>query len=227
MDVCSFVYRWFDCLGKLVVLESGENPTLPVYGKLILYKPVNIVPDVSAVKIWGDDDVFKWFAIAQMTEPSSTQPTADPSTQAGIAPPAQELATFNNQAGTASPVSANTDISSASGYTVKGTLFDDGSITDSLDADPTGNVKGNLIGFVGIDSKVYNSSGKPFINNVSRDGQFAIYQTRISSQGTVGVEAARITDENYLLRGRTPVLVCTLGFSLSSIIFFGIMGGEE
>jgi Tc toxin complex TcA C-terminal TcB-binding domain/Neuraminidase-like domain len=33
-DICQWVYQWFECLGKLVVLESGEGPTLPIHGDL-------------------------------------------------------------------------------------------------------------------------------------------------------------------------------------------------
>ncbi|KAG4442597.1 hypothetical protein IFR05_001927 [Cadophora sp. M221] len=36
-DYAKFIYKWFDCLGKLVVLESGEGPTLPVYGFIVKY----------------------------------------------------------------------------------------------------------------------------------------------------------------------------------------------
>jgi Tc toxin complex TcA C-terminal TcB-binding domain/Neuraminidase-like domain/Salmonella virulence plasmid 28.1kDa A protein len=34
-EIAQFVYRWFDCLAKIVVLESGEGPTLPVRGLLV------------------------------------------------------------------------------------------------------------------------------------------------------------------------------------------------
>ena len=34
-DIAKFVYKWFDCLGKLIVLESGECPTLPVHGRIV------------------------------------------------------------------------------------------------------------------------------------------------------------------------------------------------
>ncbi len=34
-DYAKFVYKWFNCLGKIVVLESGEGPILPVYGFIV------------------------------------------------------------------------------------------------------------------------------------------------------------------------------------------------
>lgn len=34
-DISSWVYRWFDCLADVIVLESGEGPTLPVSGRLV------------------------------------------------------------------------------------------------------------------------------------------------------------------------------------------------
>lgn len=34
-EISDWVHQWFECLGRLVVLESGEGPTLPVHGQLV------------------------------------------------------------------------------------------------------------------------------------------------------------------------------------------------
>jgi hypothetical protein len=45
------VYQWFNCLGKIVVLESGEAPTLPVSGLVVIYTPPPVVPKPPALAL--------------------------------------------------------------------------------------------------------------------------------------------------------------------------------
>ena len=46
-EICDWVHEWFECLGKLVVLESGEGPTLPVHGRVVFRPhPNDDGPDV-------------------------------------------------------------------------------------------------------------------------------------------------------------------------------------
>jgi hypothetical protein len=163
-DICSFVYRWFDCLGNLVVLENGENPTLPVYGRFKLYNPVVQVPVVPKV-------------VPKILPAEGTT------------------------------IKAVTHSSTNSDYTTKGTLFDDGTITDSITADPTGNVIGNIIGFVGIDSKVYNPDGTSLADGFKGQGELTVVLDTVIDHTPVALQVGVISEDGYLRQpeARQPV----------------------
>lgn len=154
-----FVYSWFDCLGKLVVLESGESPALPMYGKIVAYTTVVLGPEL----IFATNTIAIWVLILlRVCCPEQLYPQLYPE--------------------------------STNGFALKGTLFDDSNITNSIDANPVGNVRSNLVSFVGIDSKVYDISGKPSIKDSSHS-MVTMFQTKFTDNKTVTLQVGTISNK--------------------------------
>jgi len=51
------VYKWFDCLGRVVVLESGDIPTIPVWGLVLLVPRRDDNPSIAMAEDGEDSGI--------------------------------------------------------------------------------------------------------------------------------------------------------------------------
>ncbi|MEH2358568.1 neuraminidase-like domain-containing protein [Nostoc sp.] len=56
-DLRRWVYCYFEKIGKLIVLESGESPQLPIEGQLFKPQP-EPAPDVPKIRLLSEDELF-------------------------------------------------------------------------------------------------------------------------------------------------------------------------
>lgn len=218
-DIARFVYRWFDCLAKIVVLESGEGPTLPVRG-LLVQQPQQTtdapkVPKIMAAIAHGPQTAASSVAAssvaaatptaAETTTSSSSAATATRSAAStATAPPATTSSA--TPTATASSILPAATTSVGTGASIIGTLFADGTITDFAagSTSPTDissqSPQGNVLGSVAIDSKAYAQTGTPFMQQYQAQGPMYVVslQSDDASERTDSTPLAYFDTDSFL-----------------------------
>ena len=154
-EICKFVYTWFDCLAKIVVLESGEGPTLPVSGLLVLdAQPTRSPPPQNLA-------VLATPAIQNPPVAASTPSNTASEVKDALSSPARTVI------GTLYPDGTITDNKT---YPTDASAL--GSLTPKV---------GNVIGSVAVDSNVYTPTGGKFADQYQGQGTLNILSNIVVS----------------------------------------------